>query len=454
MVADGAVTGPHALWRPYEDEPLFGPGMLTGVHSMEDADADRLVRYLSALVAQRGTVHTAVAFNAVYFGYDLAFNGYVGGPVDFDSFPEVSFEEVGGALPVGAMVTLRAGSSSLPAEVVHREGTGGPGKACGRGVFVRPERLVCDFDAFSPGTVISATQLNRLRAHGRWIDSSGHLLHRARYTRAAATDGDDRERFVEYLLGPGRPQMMAGPLPLLLTDGAGGEQFAAALRAALTTVARALEVARDLRTWHGYAFTARSLSERLGDDGPLGRSDMDCLVRRVVRPVPGRDGRVGERHTEVGPFLRSLSGTGHALTGTGYLDAVVHANTLVDDHLGDHGRDGVLPGGVRVRLADPGQEGGLWSTGPTRVPNPPHARSEDPARTPPPRPDPPLAEYVAEYDVAAFLRRLPEGQRASDTARAEYHRLLSRFGAAGDLPPGFTLVRGHSRSRGGPRRTT
>lgn len=445
MLAHEAAADSHTRWRPYEDEPLFVPEVLTGFHSMEASDAQRLVRYLTGLVAQRATVHTAVAFNAVYFGYDLSFNGYVGGPVDFDSFPEVSFEEAGDALPIGAMVTLRAGSTPLPAEVVHRESSGEPGKPCEQGPFVRPERLVCDFDAFSPGTVISATHLNRLRAHSRWVDASGHLLHQARYATFDAAQRGDRERFVEYLLGPGRVQLMAGPLPLLLTDGAGEEQFAAALHAALDTVSEALAAASELRTWRDYAFTGHALSERLEDDGPLGRPDMECLVRSVIRPPRGRDGRVRDRRTEVGPFLRSLSRTEHALTGTGYLDSVVHANTLVDDHLRAHGRSGVLPNGVRVRLADPHHEGGLWSTGPVLRPEVPDAPPEG---TVTPAPPPYLAEYIVEYDVAAFLRRLPDGQRASDAARAEYHRLLSRFGAVGDLPAGFTLVRGHSRSRG------
>lgn len=454
-MVDGLMAGPSVFWRPYEDEPLFVPEMLLGLHRMEAADAHRLTRYLAELVAHRGTVHTAVAFNAVYFGYDLSFGGYVGGPIDFDSFPEVSFDEVGSGLPVGAMVTLRTGSSSLPAEIVHREGLGEPEISGERGTLVRSERLVCDFDAFSPGTVVSATHLERLRARSRWLDPSGHLLHRARYATAEEMESGDSERFVKYLLGPGRTQLMAGPLPLVLADGAREEQVAAALRAVLTTVTQALDTIRGLRMWQGYAFTRSSLADRLEDEGPLGRPDMDCLIRSVTRPVMGRDGRVRERHTEIGPFLRSLSRTERALTGTGYLDAVVHANTLVDDHLRSHGRGGALPGGVRVLLDDHRHEGGRWSTGPASSSSPPDAPyvpcEGTERKSPSPHPVPSLAEYVVEYDVAAFLRRLPEGQRASDTARVEYHRLLSRFGRRGDLPDGFTLVRGHSRTKGGHR---
>lgn len=465
MLRDDAVTSSHPPWRPYEDDPLFVPEVLTGFHTMASGDAQRLTRYLSELVAQRGTVHTAVAFNAVYFGYDLSFQGYVGGPVDFDSFPQLASQEVTEALPIGAMVTVRTGSAPLHAEIVHAEHTGEP-EEDGEGAVVCPERLVCDTDAFSPGTVVSTTHLDRLRAHNRWIDSAGHLVHRARHAAPAAVERGDRKRFVEYLLGPGRAQLMAGPLPLLLTNGAGQEQFAAALHMALDTVAQALAAAGSVRLWRDYAFTRRGLRQRLEEDGPLGRSDMDWLVKSVVRPNLGRDGHPRTRHTEVGTFLRSLSRTEYALAGTGYLHALAHANALIADHISEHGRGGLMPGGTRVRLTDPHREGGLWSAEPAPAPEAPdsntperkapHARVEtiDPSTDPgrswlPPASD--LAEYVAEHDVAPFLRRLPEGQRASVTARAEYHRLLSRFGARRDLPSGFTLVRGHTRSRrGGP----
>ena len=110
------------MWRPYEDEPLFVPQMLLGFERARADDAERLTRYLAALVARRGVVHTAVAFNAVYFGFDLSFGGYVGGPVDFDRFEQVTFGETTAALPVGAMVNVATGSDPLFAEVVYKEG--------------------------------------------------------------------------------------------------------------------------------------------------------------------------------------------------------------------------------------------------------------------------------------------------------------------------------------------
>lgn len=448
----GRPTSTTATWRPYQDAPLFGPELLHGLDAMNDAD--RLLRYLEALTARRGTVHTTVAFNAVYFGYDLSFGGYVGGPIDFDTFPQLSAGSTENALPVGAMVSVRAGHRRLYAEVVHREGREEPESSANTTGKGRAERLLFDVDAFSPGTVVSNAQFTRLRAHSRWVDRLGHLHHRVCTPGLVHRPIDEHEEFVRYLLGPGRPQLMAGPLPLLLRDGSGPGQMAAALHGALETIDQALSALPSLRRWRGYAFTRDGLARRLEHQGPLGGPDLDWLVRSVIRPGFGRRGRSTGRTTEVGPYLRALSGAEHDLSGTGYLYALVHANTLIDDHLREHGEEGVLPNGIRVHLADPHHEGGRWITQPHREPGstplPPTPRRADEPVPERPRTAAPW-RYLVEYEVAPFLRRLPRGQRAGDVARSEYHRLLSRFGLRGDLPDGFTLVRGHSRTRGGPR---
>jgi hypothetical protein len=58
-----------------------------------------------------------------------------------------------------------------------------------------------------------------------------------------------------------------------------------------------------------------------------------------------------------------------------------------------------------------------------------------------------LSRYVQEFSVAPFLRRLSPGASAGAEARAEYKRLLAKYGRDGDLPPGYTLVREHTRRR-------
>jgi hypothetical protein len=52
------------VWRPYEDEPLFVPQMLLGFDALEPDDAERLTRYLAALVTRRGVVHTTPSTSA------------------------------------------------------------------------------------------------------------------------------------------------------------------------------------------------------------------------------------------------------------------------------------------------------------------------------------------------------------------------------------------------------
>ena len=298
----------NAVWRPYEDEPLFVPQMLLGFDALEPADADRLTRYLAALVARRGVVHTIVAFNAVYFGYDLSFGGYVGGPVDFDRFEQVTFGETTAALPVGAMVNVATGTDPLFAEVIYKEGahpalrddgdvpgwlSGAPAGARSPDAPPEPqtapvltERLVVDFDAFGSALVADPAKLDRLRRRGKWLDADGHLLLEARYTSAEDAEAADTEFYARYLLTRGREQLLAGPLPLLLTEDAGEDQLAAALRAALDTVAAALASIDTLRTWRGYAFPRTALGGRLASPGVLGGDDLAALAAAISRPGP------------------------------------------------------------------------------------------------------------------------------------------------------------------------
>lgn len=64
---------------PYGERALFTPGMARGRDVASAQEQERLLRYLEAVVAARpAPVHVAVAFNAVYFGYDLQGDGYGG----------------------------------------------------------------------------------------------------------------------------------------------------------------------------------------------------------------------------------------------------------------------------------------------------------------------------------------------------------------------------------------
>lgn len=393
------TTVPGALWRPYADQPLFVPEMTLGYAALEPVDADRLGCYLAALVARRGVVHTAVAFNAVYFGYDLSYGGYVGGPVDFDTFPRVAFEQTTAALPVGAMVNVATGADPLYAEVVYKEGahldlaadgdvpgwlSGAPAGARGPGLApdhgehpVLHERLVVDFEAFGPHLVASPARLDRLRRRGRWLDSHGHLLLAARYPSADDAEASDREFYARYLLAEARDLLLAGPLPLVLTADAGERQLAAGLRAALGTIADALAAIPALRMWRDYAFPRAVLAARLADPGPLGGSDLASLAASVgrVEPPPARRGLptgLAVRYTAVGPLLHTVAGAQPQLVGAGYPAAICHTNSVIGDYARRDADDtGALPCGAHLRLDDDWQGGGVW-----RASNPPgsHAR--------------------------------------------------------------------------------
>jgi hypothetical protein len=381
------MQGREAVWRPYEDDPLFVPQVLLGFDALEPEDADRLCRYLAALVAQRCIVHIAVAFNAVYFGYDLGFGGYVGGPVDFDRFEQVRFGETTAALPVGAMVNIAAGAHPLYAEVTYKEGahpqlgsdgdvpawlSGAPARAAAPEKGTEPgagtvlaERLVIDCDAFGKSLVASQAQWDRLRRRSKWLDNNGHLLLHARYESADDAETDDVEFYARYLLTRARGQFLAGPLPLLLSDEATEEQLAAALRASLGTIEEALRSVSTMRIWRGYAFSRSSLADRLTSHSALGRDDLISLAVATSRSGSVAHRRFAEsdstaRYTAIGPLLGTVNGAAQQLAGLGYPVAVCHANAVFGDYATRAADDGVLPSGTHLRLDDAWQGGGIW----------------------------------------------------------------------------------------------
>ncbi|SEH03928.1 hypothetical protein SAMN05444920_14820 [Nonomuraea solani] len=388
------TTMTEPLWRPFEEDPLLTPTMALGWDATTSYDRDRLARYLGALVsARRAPVHVNVAFNAVYFGYDVSTGGYVGGPLDLFAFPQVRLGESTEALPVGAMVNIDAGDQPLFAEIVYKERahpaleadgampdwlSGAPSGMTGPGtrhaLADRPvvrERLIIDPDAFGQGLSVTPSRLERLRQRGRWLDTDGHLLLDAHYATPRDAELDDIAFYAQYLLTRGRDLLRsaAAPLPLttVLSDDASEEQLAAALVGMLRTVADALASLPELRIWHGYAFTRRSLTARLRDTGPLGGDDLGTLAVQLARnAVPSRLNRWAPSrrvtYTAVGPRLRGVRDGGTQLSGVDYALTVCHANAVISDYARRemNEKTGLLPGQVHLRLDDPGQGGGVW----------------------------------------------------------------------------------------------
>ncbi|WP_055531729.1 hypothetical protein [Streptomyces graminilatus] len=391
MTAAAEITSGR-VWRPYDDDPLITQDMVTGLDACDPATRERLLVYLGAVVAHRAApVHTTVAFNALYFGYDVEAGGYVGGPLDFGDFPSVARGDRPDALPVGAMINIRTGGDLLPAEIVYKEGahpaldpyggvpgwiSGAPSGARGPALLVPDEapslfeRLVFDSAAFGQGMAPTAERLQRLRRQGR-TDSFGHLLVESRYDFADADLGDT-DYYARYLVTRGRDQLTSAlaptPLPLLLAPGCSDDELMTAVRGLMGTVRQALASLDAARVWGEYAFTQASMAQRLGDPGPLGRHDLVRLAESTAGqavPRAGRRATLSESrpvYTALGQTLRARPEWQDALRGTGYPLAVCHANSVLADYARREHEEttGLLSSGVRLTLDDRWQGGGVW----------------------------------------------------------------------------------------------
>ncbi|MFB7674217.1 hypothetical protein ACFC26_22665 [Kitasatospora purpeofusca] len=366
---------------------MDGPDALTAT------ELDRLRRYLSALVATRhGPVHSAVAFNAVYFGYELDGQGYGGSPLNPDAFPVVTLDECIPAVPVGAMVRIATGSQPLYAEIRYKEGrhpaamertgdvpewiSGAPAGARSDGSVpgpadapVRRELLVPDVHAFGDALSLTEAQLARLRLQQRWIDRNGHLLVDARYSSPETAGQDALTAYANYLLREARSQLLSPAVPVSIVDLASTDDemlLHGALVQMLRTISSVLNSCEELRCWGHYAQPRSTLAAALGNDGPLGRGDMSRLATSLQlagRPTDRR--RRGMPlattvYTAVGPWLTTVTGAAPLLTGVDYAAAVCQANLAVADVVRGESKDGLFASGARVHLDDAFEGGGVW----------------------------------------------------------------------------------------------
>ncbi|MEU4265480.1 hypothetical protein ACYCCF_02115 [Streptomyces argenteolus] len=379
-------------WRPYEHEPVLTPAMTGGHSATPVPEMDRLRRYVEAVVADRQCpVHTAVAFNAAYFGYELAGEGYGNGAFDIDAFPTLTLGDEAPALPVGALVRIETGSDPLYAEIVHREGrhsaasehdhfpswvSGAPAGATGAGDRDEPpdplrrELLVPDFMVFGPALQLSEAKLARFRARQKWLDKDGHVVVDARYASTRQARLDPTVAFVDHLLTHQRESLLSPLVPVSIVQLAGGtgqKRLQQALAGLLDTVAHALRASDALRCWGHYALTRTRIGAGLTKDGPLGGADLRALtasVERAAAPPAGRRHNVhGPRttYTAVGPWLRGIDGAEPLLTGVEYAVSVCRANLALADFVRGDTDNGLCGGsGVRITLDDGFEGGGVW----------------------------------------------------------------------------------------------
>ncbi|UXX98126.1 hypothetical protein N7U49_48425 (plasmid) [Streptomyces sp. AD2-2] len=282
--------------------------MTKGYDAVPDEERDRLRRYLEAVVAARpAPVHATVAFNAVYFGYDLGGDGYGGSPLCLDDFPVITFGECAPVLPVGAMVCVATGSDPLYAEIVYREGAHpeagalgdipawvsgapagaeGPGRPGDGAAPRRRELLVPDLHAFGPALSLSSAQLHRLRTRRRWINEDGHVVVDVRYPSQEAARRDDLTAYADHLLTTAREQLLSPFVPVSLAALVGGthdDDLRAGLLGLLDTVQGVLNSSAALRLWGDYTMTRASLADCWRGTGPLGGDDLRSLAAAVER---------------------------------------------------------------------------------------------------------------------------------------------------------------------------
>ncbi|MGV9559399.1 hypothetical protein [Streptomyces sp. NPDC003522] len=380
------------VWRPYDDRPVLTPAMTGGHRAAPPEETDRLRRYLEAVVGDRRCpVHTAVAFNAAYFGYELGGEGYGNGPFDPDGFPVLTLGDEVPALPVGALVRIETGSDPLYAEIVYKEGrhlrveegdevpawisgapvgVRGPQEGRAAPAPVRRELLVPDLTAFGPALQLDETKLKRFRARGKWLNEAGHVVVDSRYASAPDAVPDDTAAFVEHLLTHQRESLLSPLVPVSvahLADGSGEELLREALTGLMHTVVHALRTADSLRSWGHYALTRRRVGAGLQDEGPLGGSDLRDLagsLERAAAPTGRRrHGLSNSRtvYTVIGSWLRGVSGAEPQLTGTEYAVSVCRANLAVTDFLRGDTDNGLRTGSdVRITLDDGFESGGIW----------------------------------------------------------------------------------------------
>lgn len=387
IIRDHGRTG---VPDPYGDQALLTPAMTKGYDAVPAGELNLLLRYLEAVVAtRRAPVHTAVAFNAVYFGYDLGGDGYGGSPLRLDDFPVITLGGCAPTLPVGAMVCVATGSDPLYAEIVHREGAHpdvgalgdvpdwvsgapvgatGPGEqATGTGLR-RRELLVPDLQAFGPALSLSPTQLHRLRTRRRWINEDGHVVVDVSYPSPEAARCDDLTAYADHLLTTTREQLLSPYVPVSLAELAGGtsgDELRPGLLGLLDTVGGVLASSPSLRTWGHYAVTRTSLAECWGDAGPLGGDDFRTLAAAVEHAITPARRRRGLSvpvtvYTAVGPLLRQFPGATELLRGVGYPAAVCRANMTLADVVRRDSEQGLFENGSRITLDDIFESGGVW----------------------------------------------------------------------------------------------
>ncbi|MGW4561630.1 hypothetical protein ACWEN3_04200 [Streptomyces sp. NPDC004561] len=386
------TTAGTDVWQPYDGEPVLIPAMTGGHRATSSEDLDRLRRYLEAVVVDRACpVHSAVAFNAAYFGYELGGEGYGNGPFNLDAFPSLTLGDEVQALPVGALVRIETGSDPLYAEIVYKEGrhllieddvdvpawvSGAPAGAQGpvkhqeTSPPVRRELLVPDLTAFGPALQLDEAKLKRFRNRQKWLNKDGHVVVDARYGSAPQARLDDTAAFAHHLLTHQREALLSPLVPVSVAHLIGDsreERLQEALIGLLDTVSHVLRTSDSLRNWGHYALTRTRIGAGLCHKGPLGGADLRSLASSLERgaaPTSRRRHVLNDSrtvYTAIRPWLCGVDGAEPLLTGVEYAVSVCRANLAVADFIrGDTDNGWCAESDVRITLDDNFESGGIW----------------------------------------------------------------------------------------------
>jgi len=356
----------------FVEELALGPGAL------DPDDEAAILSHLVAVARARGVpLHAAVAWNALYFGYEPKTPGY-----DLDLFGEMDLAplvagERSEALPVGAMVTFTYNQHEEWAEVLYKEGrplsaldgdlvrprySGAIGmpEPTTDGIDVLTEMLVLDFDPFNAIGNRDRSWLDRVRAHPERtsLDASGHVTMDAFYADGGALNGD-LDYFCEWMLEHHSEVLARGWLGAALEDPDDEAQLSEAMSNSVRAIEALLEASDEFAEWGGYWYLKEDLASFSTDpDTHGGKGDAGHLLGSMAG-VPSGD-RVAYH-----PVARHLGEvlSDEELAFERYARHIVYANVLMAEALTERGNDGVLTRAGEnfvVRLDDAWLFGGTW----------------------------------------------------------------------------------------------
>lgn len=369
---------------------LFAPELALGVDALTPEIQERLRSYFADVLRVRGfPLHTAIAWNALHFGYDPeaeSYNEVLLGA----NMPTIELGARGEAVPVGALCWLQLGGhgSEVWAEVVGKEGRPpgveddgvAPADLAGRRtgpddvhvsesgepVAVLDEALVCDFATFGKMPDLE-TKLERLVRRGR-LDRHRLVEVRAEYRPAESAEDSDLGFYARWLFERQRDLLWNGPLGQGLVE-RDDEALQAALIGSLQAVDLLLTSVPGVVRWGDYAL----LSEWVEDidaypNLPLHRNDLSTLMVSMVRSRAGETTYTafGRRLEEVAGPPASHPGRPDApvvdpLEGVEYLRVMASAGRWIADRVdATAGVVGDLGSPRLLRVDDMWACGGLW----------------------------------------------------------------------------------------------